>query len=141
MLSRQRGGGGSPGRRLRPPRGGHMRSETWIFPRVLRFWTAVAMLMVLGSFEAAPAAAGLSGSTLSGSTGITSVRDADMVVAQRALENKVVAQKLRDYGVSPEEAKLRLASMSDQDLHTLASTAKGLPSGGDDAVGLLIGIL
>ena len=108
-----------------------MRSEMWIFPRVLRFWTALAMVLLLGSIDAAPAAAGLAGSTLSGATGITSVRDADMVVAQ----------KLRDYGVSPEEAKLRLASMSDQDLHVLASTAKGLPSGGDDAIGLLIGIL
>ena len=118
-----------------------MRSEMWIFPRVLRFWTALAMVLLMGSIDAAPAAAGLAGSTLSGVTGITSVRDADMIVAQRVLENKVVAQKLRDYGVSPEEAKLRLASMSDQDLHVLASTAKGLPSGGDDAVGLLIGIL
>jgi ABC-type Na+ efflux pump permease subunit len=118
-----------------------MRSEMWIFPRVLRFWTALAMVLLIGAIDAAPAAAGLTASTLSGATEITSLRDADMVVAQRVLENKVVAQKLRDYGVSPEEAKLRLASMSDQDLHTLASTAKGLPTGGDDAIGLLIGIL
>jgi hypothetical protein len=119
----------------------NMRSEMWIFPRVLRFWTALAMVLLMGAIDAAPAAAGLTASTLSGATEITSVRDADMVVAQRVLENKVVAQKLRDYGVSPEEAKLRLASMSDQDLHTLASSAKGLPTGGDDAIGLLIGIL
>jgi hypothetical protein len=52
----------------------------------------------------------------------------------------VVAQKLRDYGVSPVEAQLKLASMSDQDLHRLASASKGLPSGGD-ATGAIIGIL
>jgi hypothetical protein len=52
-----------------------------------------------------------------------------------------VAQKLRDYGVRVDEVQLRLATMSDEDLHTLASASKGLPTGGDDAVGLLIGIL
>ena len=54
-----------------------------------------------------------------------------MIVLQRALEHRVVAQKLKDYGVTPEEARSRLASLSDQDLHQLASMAHGLPSGGD----------
>ena len=53
---------------------------------------------------------------------------------------KIVAQKLRDYGLTPADAQLRLASMSDSDLHTLASATKGLPSGGD-ATGAIIGIL
>ena len=61
-------------------------------------------------------------------------------MAQRLLENKVVAQKLRDYGVASADAQARLAKMSDADLHTLASASKGLPSGGD-AVGAIIGIL
>ena len=68
------------------------------------------------------------------------VRDADLQIVQRSLESKVVAQKLRDYGVAPDEVQIKLASMSDQDLHTLASASKGLPSGGD-GVGALIGIL
>jgi hypothetical protein len=63
-----------------------------------------------------------------------------MVIAQRALEHKVVAQKLRDYGVTPDDAQARLASMSDQDLHSLASATKGLPSGGD-GTGAIIGVL
>jgi hypothetical protein len=63
-----------------------------------------------------------------------------MLMAQRALENKVVAQKLADYGLAPDEAQARLASMSDADLHTLASASKGLPSGGD-ATGAIIGVL
>lgn len=117
-----------------------MRYEMKTFPRMLRYWTALLMLLLLGAFDVAPAAAGLAASTTSGATSIASVRDADLLLAQRALEHKVVAQKLRDYGVSPEEAQLRLASMSDQDLHTLASAAKGLPSGGDGA-GALISIL
>jgi len=94
----------------------------------------------MGVMEVGPAAAGLAPSRVTGTTSITSTRDADMVVAQRALENKVVAQKLRDYGVAPDEAQARLASMSDKDLHTLASATKGLPSGGD-GTGAVIGIL
>jgi len=110
------------------------------FPLRLRFWTALVVALYLGALDIAPAAAGLVPSSLSGATAIASPRDADLLVAQRALENKVVAQKLRDYGVSPSDAQLRLAGMSDRDLHTLASASKGLPSGGD-ATGAVIGIL
>jgi hypothetical protein len=110
------------------------------FPLKLRFWTALVVTLYLGAIDIAPAAAGLVPSRLSSQTTIASPRDADLLMAQRALENKVVAQKLRDYGVSPEDAQLRLASMSDRDLHTLASASRGLPSGGD-ATGALIGVL
>jgi hypothetical protein len=111
-----------------------------VFSGKLRFWSALLALLAMVAMDARPALAGLAPSRSSGSTAIASVRDADMVMAQRALEHKIVAQKLRDYGVDPEDVKLRLAGMSDQDLHTLATAAKGLPSGGD-ATGALIGIL
>ena len=111
-----------------------------LFPRRLRFWTALIVILSLSALDFGPAVAGLAPSRVSGATSIASARDADMVMAQRALENKVVAQKLRDYGVSPADAQARLASMSDNDLHTLASSSKGLPSGGD-ATGAIIGVL
>ena len=110
------------------------------FPKVLRFWTAILVILCVSSFDISPAAAGLAPSTTSGATRVASARAADLIEAQRAFENKVVAQKLRDYGVSPVEAQLRLASMSDRDLHSLASASKGLPSGGD-ATGAIIGVL
>jgi hypothetical protein len=110
------------------------------FPKVLRFWTALLVILCMSSLDISPAAAGLAPSTSSGATTVASARAADMVVAQRALENKMVAQKLHDYGVSPAEAQMKLASMSDQDLHRLASASKGLPSGGD-ATGAIIGVL
>ena len=110
------------------------------FPKALRFWTAILLVLSMSSLDFSPAAAGLAPSATSGSTTIASVRDADLLTAQRGLENKVVAQKLRDYGVSPAEAQLKLASMSDQDLHRLATASKGLPSGGD-ATGAIIGVL
>jgi len=109
-------------------------------PRALRFWTALFLLAWWSGVQVAPAGAGLVPSRTSGITSIASTRDADMVAVQRALENRLVAQKLRDYGVTPAQVKARLASMSDQDLHTLASTSKGLPSGGD-ALGVIVTIL
>jgi hypothetical protein len=111
-----------------------------IFPRKLRFWTTVVVVLCMSGLDFGPALAGLAPSRTSGATTIASARDADMIVAQRALENKIVAQKLRDYGVAAEDAQLKLASMSDRDLHTLASASKGLPSGGD-ATGAVIGVL
>jgi len=110
------------------------------FPRVLRFWTALLVLACMSALDVLPAAAGLAPSALSGTTTVASARDADLLVAQRALENKVVVQKLRDYGVSANEAQMKLASMSDQDLHRLASASKGLPTGGD-GTGAIIGVL
>jgi hypothetical protein len=111
-----------------------------IFPRGLRFWTALAVILCMSVLDFGPALAGLAPSQVSGTTTITSARDADMLAAQRVLEHKVVAQKLRDYGVSPADAQLKLAGMSDQDLHTLASASRGLPSGGD-GVSAVIGLL
>lgn len=112
-----------------------------LISKPLRFWTTALVIVNMALIQVSPATAGLAPSRLSGVTQIASTRDADMLMAQRALENKVVAQKLRDYGVAPAQAQARLASMSNQDLHTLASASKGLPSGGDGATGAIIGVL
>lgn len=111
------------------------------FPKRIRFWTALSLTLLMGAYDISPAMAALAPSRASGTTAIASVRDADMLMAQRALENKIVAQKLRDYGVDAVDAQTKLAQMSDQDLHTLASASKGLPSGADGATGAIIGIL
>lgn len=111
------------------------------FSERLRSCTAFALILLMSMYEVSPVAAALAPSQASGTTTIVSVRDADMLLAQRALENKIVGQKLRDYGVTAEDAQLKLASMSDQDLHTLASASKGLPSGADGTTGAIIGVL
>mgnify|MGYP001059032520 CR=1 FL=1 len=110
------------------------------FPKPFRVWTILLMVLCMSSLSVHPAFAALAPSTRSGETTIDSVRSADLLVAQRALENRVVAQKLLDYGVSSDEARLKLASMSDQDLHRLATVSAGLPSGGD-STGAIIGVL
>ena len=111
-----------------------------MFPKWLRSRTALFLVVWSCILHGAPALAGLAPSRVSGVTTIASARDADVVAVQRALENKLVRQKLADYGVTPSQVEARLASMSDEDLHTLASTSRGLPSGAD-AVGAIIGIL
>ena len=59
---------------------------------------------------------------------------------ERALEHKLVVQKLHDYGVSPADVRARMDRMSDAEIHELASASRGLPSGGD-GFGALIAIL
>ena len=111
-----------------------------IFPRSLRVAVASFLLVYGGLMHTAPAFAGLAPSRPSGVTDIRSARDADLLTVRRALEHRVVAQKLRDYGVSPSDVEIRLASMSDEDVHTLASASRGLPSG-SDALGALVTVL
>ena len=111
-----------------------------LFPRPLRTFTATFLIAHGCILHVVPAAAGFAPSKLSGVTAIASSRDGDVIAIERALENKQVAQKLRDYGVRPEGVQARLATMSDADLHTLATASRGLPSGGD-GLGALIGVL
>jgi len=67
-------------------------------------------------------------------------RVADMGKVQAFLENKVVVQKLVDYGVSPAEAMAKVKAMSAQDLHRLASLTDRAAAGTSDALGFLIGL-
>ena len=64
----------------------------------------------------------------------------DMAKVQAFLENKVVTQKLVDYGVSPAEAMEKVKSMSAQDLHRLASLTDRAAAGTDSAIGFLIAL-
>ena len=63
----------------------------------------------------------------------------DLATVQRFLENKVVAQKLIDYGVSPEEAMAKVRDMNPQELHQLASLTDRTAEG-TNALGFLIGV-
>jgi hypothetical protein len=64
----------------------------------------------------------------------------DVAKIQAFLENKVVVQKLVDYGVSPAEAMAKVEAMSAQDLHRLASLTDRAAAGTSDALGFLIGL-
>jgi hypothetical protein len=64
----------------------------------------------------------------------------DMAKVQSFLENKIVAQKLVDYGVTPEQALAKVQGMTTQDLHRLASLTERAAVGADGSLGL-IGLL
>ena len=73
-------------------------------------------------------------------TTVASTRSADLIKIQTALESKVIRQKLMDYGLSPEEALMRVNTMSDEQIHQLASHTDSIQAGGD-AVGFVVGVL
>jgi len=99
---------------------------------------AVAMSLCMGAVTSMEgyAEASVIGSRLADDAG----RAQDMASVQSFLENKIVVQKLVDYGVSPEQALAKVQSMSAQDLHRLASLTEKAAVGADSGVGL-IGLL
>ncbi len=108
-----------------------MRKAAWFLALAL---VMAGWMGVLGSFRGV-AEAGVIASHGGGSD----LRAGDISKMQAFLEQKVVLQKLVDYGVSPEEAMAKVRSMSDKDLHRLASLTDRVAEGAD-GVGLLIGL-
>ena len=68
------------------------------------------------------------------------LRAVEIAKVQTVLEQKVVLQKLLDYGVSSEEAMAKIRSMSDSDLHRLAGLSDRVAAGADGGVDFLIGL-
>jgi hypothetical protein len=66
-------------------------------------------------------------------------RATDLAVVQKTLESKELRQKLLDYGLTPEETEARIASLSDEQLHRLASNLDSVQAGGD-ALSFLLGL-
>ena len=69
---------------------------------------------------------------------IVSERSADIASIQSALENKVVTQRLADYGLTPEEVDAKLGSLSDEQLHQLAGLSGDVGGG---ILGAVIAVL
>lgn len=57
-------------------------------------------------------------------------REIDTERVRRTLENKIVAERLRDYGLSKEEVIAKIDKMSDGQIHQVASLSDQLPAGG-----------
>lgn len=105
-----------------------------VMVRKAGWFVVVAVMMagwmgVLGSVRGV-AEAGVIASTLSDAGS----RVEDMAKVQAFLENKVVVQKLVDYGVSPAEAMAKVQTMSAQDLHRLAALTDRAAVGADGGV-------
>jgi uncharacterized protein DUF6627 len=67
-------------------------------------------------------------------------RMADLQKIQTVLETKVVRQRLEDLGLSPEEITTRLAKLSDDQLHQLATRVDAIIPAGD-GLGIVIALL
>ena len=108
-----------------------IRRTAWFFTLAI---VMAGWMGVLGSFRGM-AEAGM----IASHGGAGDLRAAEIAKVQIFLEQKVVMQKLVDYGVSPEEAMAKIRSMSNSELHRLASLTERVAAG-TDSVGLLIGV-
>ena len=69
-----------------------------------------------------------------------SQREIEVQKIQRALENKLVQEKLKAYGLSKEEIESKLSQLSDEEIHILAKASDKVLAGGD-ALGAVIAVL
>ena len=81
-------------------------------------------------FNSAPAVAGLVGSKPASEEVSKINREEDIRTIQRALESKIVQEKLKAYGLSKEEIEKKLSEMDDQQIHTLAKASEKVLAGG-----------
>lgn len=105
-----------------------------LFSRPLVWYLALAMMLI--SSVPRNADAGL----ISSQMAVEGSRQADILKVQAALESKIVTQRLSDLGLNTEEVKAKVATFSNEDLHTLASNLDHL-NGGGDALGLVVTLL
>ncbi len=110
-----------------------IRKASWFFSLALMMAFCMG---VLGSIRGEAVAGVIASHGVDG----VSVRDADIGKLQAFLEQKIVLQKLMDYGVSADEAMAKIRAMSDRDLHRLASLTDRAAAGADNALGFLIGV-
>lgn len=68
----------------------------------------------------------------------SSTRGIDEKKIRRMLENKILSKRLKSYGVSDEQIYSKIQSMSDEQVHQLASLSDRIPAGGDAGVAALI---
>jgi hypothetical protein len=108
-----------------------IRRTAWFFVLAI---VMAGWMGVLGSFRGVAEA-----SVIASHGGAGDLRAAEIAKVQTVLEQKVVMQKLLDYGVSSEEAMAKVRSMSESDLHRLATLTDRVAAGAD-GVGFAIGL-
>ena len=102
-------------------------------------WFVVVAVMMAGWMGVLGSVRGIAeAGVIASSISDAGSRVEDMAKVQAFLENKVVVQKLVDYGVSPAEAMAKVKAMSAQDLHRLASLTDRAAAGADSGLEILI---
>jgi Family of unknown function (DUF6627) len=103
-------------------------------------WIAITLVAVMGllSFVPRVEASFVPSDRAHGRPSPTS-RQEDMATIQKALEHKLVQERLRELGYTDDEIKARLDRLSDAEVHSLAAQLDSLAPAGE--LGLVIGIL
>ncbi|MGH7909620.1 MAG: PA2779 family protein [Thermodesulfobacteriota bacterium] len=83
----------------------------------------------------------IAGSQMISPGGKTSAREINEEKVRRTLENKIVVEKLRSYGLSKEEVMAKMERMSDEQIHQLAALSDRIPAGGNAAVVAIIAVV
>lgn len=68
-------------------------------------------------------------------------REINEIKVRRALENKIVAEKLMSHGLTKEEVSKKIDTMSDEQVHQIASLADRIPAGGDGVIAVVVTLL
>lgn len=103
----------------------------------------VAMLVMLAFavlvMLPAPTRAAIVESQLSSETE-QSLRAQELETVRQTLEREIVVQRLADYGYSKAEVMAKIQTLSDEQLHQLASVSDNLAEGGD-GLGIVVTLL
>ncbi len=97
----------------------------------------VPALVVFGGLAAMPPAAQ---AMFLPSSEQAAIRSEDTAHIRRALESKVVRQRLADFGLTPDEVSLRMSEWTDAEIHQLSGVAEQFHAGGS-ALGTIALIL
>ena len=105
----------------------------------LRRW-AIAMAVVTATMSIGmPRAQAMMAPTQTAVASVSADRAADMKIVQTTLENKMVSERLKQMGLSPEEIQARVNGLSDQKLHQVAMRIeKQRPAGDAGATAITI---
>lgn len=74
-------------------------------------------------------------------TPLPAERASDLQRIQKFLEMKMVRERLKEWGLSPDEIQARLDQFSDPQIHQLALNLDDLKVAGNDALGIIILLL
>jgi hypothetical protein len=103
-------------------------------------WAMIAITLVIGWCP--PQSWAMLAPAVANEMGADAGRVADLQVVQRALESKLVQQRLLDFGLTADEVQARLGKMSNDDVHQLAMQIDSIMPGGDPSgVGLVIAVI
>jgi len=87
----------------------------------------VPALVVFGGLSAMPS---LAAAMFLPSSEQMTIRSEDTAQIRRALESKVVRQRLADFGLTPAEISLRMSEWTDDEIHQLSGVAEQFHAGG-----------